>query len=502
MDEKYGNEEEIINTSFNFNTNEKDLARLCFYSMEEKFLFEKHYSFNISIGDAINEFLEKQEYNDKFSFSFYIKGNNSQMILIDEQKLISYYIKNLHDTLLLIDQGLVNNSGMTTSMCSNNFLKIYVNKSQFLKNIPENIEQYIIKNTQFLGKPAINKLEYYVYDKECKDAKINLIKLSEEVKEKIQINFFSRKTVYCNAENNLYIYEGTKPLLLNNNNISINSSINFNNYNSKFISINLKNNDVNVISTEFPQRILHSMIFIPKNYIFIIGGKNAKEVLIFMTNNENKTYEKYPHLLPYELYDPSLILIDNKYLYAFENSSFCLHIIRTNFISQTPFEEIQLKNSYLQINQKFFGVVKNKNSILFLGGQMIKDNNGGDDENPNNNCFEYNYLTESLVHSRRPFIPIDFYEKTLIPLDGDEYIQIAEICQNNEYVPSIFVFKNHVKKSDITITNTQTFGTQKTFKSVKTKGVYIKLPDNMTSLVVSSSIGEMGIPLYNNIDNK
>ena len=167
-----------------------------------------------------------------------------------------------------------------------------------------------------------------------------------------------------------------------------------------------------------------------------------------------------------------------------------------------PFEEIQLKNSYLQINQKFFGVVKNKNSILFLGGQMIKDNNGGDDENPNNNCFEYNYLTESLVHSRRPFIPIDFYEKTLIPLDGDEYIQIAEICQNNEYVPSIFVFKNHVKKSDITITNTQTFGTQKTFKSVKTKGVYIKLPDNMTSLVVSSSIGEMGIPLYNNIDNK
>ena len=485
MDEKYGNEEEIINTSFNFNTNEKELARLCFYSMDEQFLFEKYYSFNISIGDAINEFLEKQESNDKFSFSFYVKGNNCQLILIDEQKLISYYLKNLHDTLLLIDQGLANNSDITTSMCSNKFLKIYAKRSQFLKNIPENIEQYIIKNTQYVGMPLINKLEYYVYDKECKDAKINLIKLSEEVKEKIQINFFSRKTVYCNAENNLYIYEGTKPLLLNNNNISINSSINFNNYNSKFICINLKNNDVNLISTEFPQRILHSMIFIPKNYIFIVGGKNAKEVLIFMISNENKTYEKYPYFLPCELFEPSLILIDNKYLYAFENSGFCLHIIRTNFISQTPFEEIQLKNSYLQINQKFFGVVKNKN-----------DN----DENSNDNCFEYNYLTESLTPSRRPFIPIDFYEKTLIPLDGEEYIQIAEICQNNDYVPSIFLFKNHVKKSDIT--NTLTLGTQKTFKSVKTKGVLIKLPDNMTSLVASSSIGEMGIPLYNNIDNK
>ena len=500
MDEKYGNEEEIINTSFNFNTNEKELARLCFYSMDEQFLFEKYYSFNISIGDAINEFLEKQESNDKFSFSFYVKGNNCQLILIDEQKLISYYLKNLHDTLLLIDQGLANNSDITTSMCSNKFLKIYAKRSQFLKNIPENIEQYIIKNTQFVGMPLINKLEYYVYDKECKDAKINLIKLSEEVKEKIQINFFSRKSAYCNAENNLYIYEGTKPLLLNNNNISINSSINFNNYNSKFICINLKNNDVNLISTEFPQRILHSMIFIPKNYIFIVGGKNAKEVLIFMISNENKTYEKYPYFLPCELFEPSLILIDNKYLYAFENSGFCLHIIRTNFISQTPFEEIQLKNSYLQINQKFFGVVKNKNSILFLGGQMVQENKIDNDENSNDNCFEYNYLTESLTPSRRPFIPIDFYEKTLIPLDGEEYIQIAEICQNNDYVPSIFLFKNHVKKSDIT--NTLTLGTQKTFKSVKTKGVLIKLPDNMTSLVASSSIGEMGIPLYNNIDNK
>ena len=64
-----------------------------------------------------------------------------------------------------MEQGLANNSGITTSMCSNKFLKIYVKKSQFMKDIPENIEEYIIKNTQLIGKPAINKLGYYVFNK-------------------------------------------------------------------------------------------------------------------------------------------------------------------------------------------------------------------------------------------------------------------------------------------------------------------------------------------------
>ena len=94
----------IDEMSFNFNTNEKEVAKVCFYSMDEKLLFENHYPFNNCIGDAINEFLEKQDREAKFSFSFYIK-NDSQYIFIDEEKLISYYITNLHDTLFLMEQG-------------------------------------------------------------------------------------------------------------------------------------------------------------------------------------------------------------------------------------------------------------------------------------------------------------------------------------------------------------------------------------------------------------
>ena len=502
MHKNKGNEfDEINDGSFNFNVNENNLVKVCFYSIEEKLLFEKHFSLNTCLGEVINEFLDKQDNNEKYSFSFYIKGNSSQFNIIDEQKLISYYLTILQDTIFLMEQGLANNSGITTSMCSNKFLKIYVKKSQFMKDIPENIEEYIIKNTQLIGKPAINKLGYYVFNKEKKDSKIKFINILEKQKEKIKLDFFSRKTVYCNAENNLYIYEGIKPLLISSNNISLNYSIDFNNYIGKFICINLKNNEIYLLSTKFPPRVLHSMIFIPKNYIFIIGGKNSKEVLIYIIKKQNNSYEKYPHLLPFDLYEPSLILINNKYLYAFENSTFSLHILRTNFICQSPFEEIQLKNDYIPINQKFFGVVKSKNSILFLGGQMINDNSNNNN-NYNKNSFEFNYISEVLLLGKRLFMPFDLCEKTFIPLGGEEYIQISEIYQNYEYIPSLIIFQNHLKKSNKSnTTNTLSNGT-KCFESIKTKQINIKLPDNMTSIVVSSSNQEMGIPLYNNYKNK
>ena len=153
--------DEINNLSFNFNSNEKVKTKVCFYSMDENILYENHYPFNNCLGDVINDFLTKKNYKEKSSLSFYIKNNNLQFNLIDEKKLLSYYIINLQDTLFLMEQGFVNNSGIATSLYSNKFLKIYVNKVKSL-NKPDNIEQHIINNTQYIGKPALNKLGYYV----------------------------------------------------------------------------------------------------------------------------------------------------------------------------------------------------------------------------------------------------------------------------------------------------------------------------------------------------
>jgi hypothetical protein len=186
------------------------------------------------------------------------------------------------------------------------------------------------------------------------------------------------------------------------------------------------------------------MIFIPEKYIFIIGGKYKKEikdVLIYKIKNDNYSYEKYPHLLPYELLEPSLIMLNNKYLYAFENSKEKFKVIKCNITNISPFEDIKLKNEK-QIGQKFFGVIPkiSKNRILFLGGQFLDSSNNTSLKN-----YEFDYNTNELIVTNINYKKFDFIEKTFIPLDKNNYMQITEFRVNNEYVPKIIIFGNKNK---------------------------------------------------------
>jgi hypothetical protein len=238
------------------------------------------------------------------------------------------------------------------------------------------------------------------------------------------INCLSTIDSYCNVKNSLYIYQTNSK----------------NAYFDNLFKIDLFNNKINLISSKFPKRILHSMIYIPKYYIFIIGGKSAKEVIKYNIKLDNENYKKYPYSLPYALIEPSLIFINNKYLYAFENSTFEFHILRADLNYISPFEDIKLANSKnTHMNQKFFGVVKNNNSILFLGGQMINSNNEFI-----NNCYEYDYNNDKLIISKREFRSFYFIEKTFIPVKDELYMQIAEYKNLNKYEPKVIMFE--VKK--------------------------------------------------------
>jgi hypothetical protein len=246
------------------------------------------------------------------------------------------------------------------------------------------------------------------------------------------------------------------------------------------------------------------MIFIPEKYIFIVGGKKDKEILIYTINKDNKIYEVYPNLLPYKLFEPSLITVDNKYLYAFENSTFCMHILRTNFISESPFEEIEINNyNSIQIVQKFFGLVRQKNNILLLGGQMINSSNK--DLNVSKNIIEFNYKSNIIRQSLKININLEIFEKTFIPLGNFEYMQITEVKDKNEYKPKVIIFEGYLQRSHKTNTNnviSSKGNTSNCFVSIHTKNVNIHLRDNVTSLVGTSSYGEMPVPLYNNFKNK
>ena len=99
-------------------------------------------------------------------------------------------------------------------------------------------------------------------------------------------------------------------------------------------------------------------------------------------------------------------------------------------------DDIKLTNSKnISINQKFFGVVKSNNSILFLGGQMINSN-----KEFINNCYEYDYNNGKLIISKREFRSFYFFEKTFIPVKDGLYMQIAEFKNLNKYEPKVIFF--------------------------------------------------------------
>ena len=299
-------------------------------------------------------------------------------------------------------------------------LKIYVKKENKFSKLSNDMEEFIINNTYLIGRPILNEYKYYLYNKNSK--RLEIISYPREQRINLKIKNYLGVSSYCNALNNLYIYEG-------------NNDLSFSREQNNFFKINLITNEINIISSSFPNRILHSMIFIPECYIFVIGGKKTRNVLFYIIQENNRNYEKYPYLLPYEILEPSLIYINNRYLYAFENSTLDFHILSTDLIRVKPFKEIKIKNNKFNINQKFFGVVKFGNSILFYGGQMLNLFNDS-----SNKCFIFNYKDDTIERNEREFKPFEFIEKSFIPIKRGTFFQIAEFKNENKYIPKKLIF--------------------------------------------------------------
>ena len=422
---------------------DKEQVSIGFITMEEKLIYLNQYSFTQNLNEILDDFIQKNNENslrqyfnfgENFNinnFSFYAKREDKlERIDFRKGKDIVTSLENLEDTINIF--GNIIFRSFSTSNTNLDYLKIYVKYEERFKKLVENFEEYIIKSTHLIGKPQLNQTSYFRYDKLIKEIKTINCHKTDIIDNKI--NSFSFYDNYCNAKNYLYIYEGVSDV-----------EIQF----SKFFNINLIKNKITLISAEFPKRYLHSMIFIPSCYIFIIGGNKAKEVLTYEIDDQNTSYDIYPYQLPKCLLEPSLISINNKYIYILENSTISLNIYKMDLIKISPFEQIEIKNKN-SMDQKFFGVVRNKNSILFLGGQKLnmnmKNNNFG-----KKYCYEYHYDTDKIVLSNREFSPIDFIEKTFIPIGDDLFLQFAEYKKDNKKVLKMVQFdgnEQEVEKSE------------------------------------------------------
>ena len=422
---------------------DKEQVSIGFITMEEKLIYLNQYSFTQNLNEILDDFIQKNNENslrqyfnfgENFNinnFSFYAKREDKlERIDFRKGKDIVTSLENLEDTINIF--GNIIFRSFSTSNTNLDYLKIYVKYEERFKKLVENFEEYIIKSTHLIGKPQLNQTSYFRYDKLIKEIKTINCHKTDIIDNKI--NSFSFYDNYCNAKNYLYIYEGVSDV---------------ENQFSKFFNINLIKNKITLISAEFPKRYLHSMIFIPSCYIFIIGGNKAKEVLTYEIDDQNTSYDIYPYQLPKCLLEPSLISINNKYIYILENSTISLNIYKMDLIKISPFEQIEIKNKN-SMDQKFFGVVRNKNSILFLGGQKLnmnmKNNNLG-----KKYCYEYHYDTDKIVLSKREFSPIDFIEKTFIPIGDDLFLQFAEYKKDNKKVLKMVQFdgnEQEVEKSE------------------------------------------------------
>ena len=430
------NIDKSINNFSSFLFNQKGHIKVSVYSFEEKLIYEKEYPLYKNLKEIKENFLndinedylkKKYFYNEenfnKNNLNFYIKNERGEYEKIQNQELISFQNLNHFGKIQNLD------SLITTSEIQNYTLKLYIkheiNYNNKYNQIANNIEEFIINITYLIGKPILNNHKYYLYNK--KNQELRIIKYPKEQIKKLNLKTYTGINSYCNAQNKLYIYEGNSDLdfiFTNNNNL---------------IQINLINNNIKIISSKFPNRIFHSMIFIPNCYLFVIGGKKAKDVIIYTIQENNRNYEIYPHELPYEILEPSLIYINNKYLYAFENSTYYFHILRTNLINVESWEEIKIQNFKYDVNQKFFGVVKNRNSILFLGGQMINIFH-----NSSQKCFIFDYNEETIKRCQTDFKPFEFLEKTFIPIEKGIYFQLAEFKKDNIYIPKKVFFQEEM----------------------------------------------------------
>jgi hypothetical protein len=349
-------ESNTINTQIIFN---KEVIHEKFCNKKTK-IYEIIQDFNINY-DKGNLNLEKD-------LRFYFEINNEEIDL--KKKIIDYPL-------------------------SGKKLIIYI-KSLF--KLPNNIEKYIIDNSKLFGAVNIPTSNFYIYNKETK--KVEKKRFTEYKIEDLE--YVTDYSSYCNGINTLYIFGGEKDC----------KSI------FLFLILDLKTLEFKKYEANIRPKHLHSMIFVPKHYVFIFGELNTSDNCIYF-DTEKKVFFPYKNIEE-DIGSPSLSCINNQYLYVFKEKGLKLLIYKTDLKKKPNWEKIEPKykkdeNFYMTI----FGVSKfNANSVIFFGRNRNEINNEID-------SFEYNWEENTLNEGKVSYKEkLNFIEKSFIPLNKNLYSNI------------------------------------------------------------------------------
>ena len=241
-------------------------------------------------------------------------------------------------------------------------------------SIPSNIKKAYQDMTPILGNAIFEnpkKFGIILYYKENG----NLESFYFDKKINQELTKFNSFSSFCSAKGFLYISGGE-----NEQQIDIKKSTE--EYND-FISIDMnKLNSFNLYLDTLPNLVIkrtwHSMIFVPNQYIFIVGGLNTKTVEIYDIDKNEITLDSE---LKEKRCEPTMCLVNNIYLYAFCGFSpfqnFNDNIERCNLLKKKrEWEYIEYSN---KLNPSFFGISYFKDDEILL----ISSKDNLDDDNKN-----------------------------------------------------------------------------------------------------------------------
>jgi hypothetical protein len=242
-------------------------------------------------------------------------------------------------------------------------------------SIPSNVKNAYQRMSPIIGNPIFENSKIFgvslYYQKNNTLETFYFKKNDYKILEK-----FNSFTSFCSAKGKLYISGGQDEDQSKIENIE-------EEYND-FISIDMNNlgknylNKLNIdlLSNLVIKRSWHTMIFVPNQYIFIVGGLNTQTVEIYDID-KNEIYVDSE--LKEKRLEPTMCVVNNLYLYAFcgftPYKNFNITIERCNLLKKKREWEYVIYSN--QISGSFFGVsyFKDDEILLISSKDNLEDEN-------------------------------------------------------------------------------------------------------------------------------
>jgi hypothetical protein len=361
------------------------------------------------------------KYKDNIQETTYPSNVRLELILKEaEHKMSKAFIK--HGNYIF----LVNNEEVTPELRNKELQSFLNNKDEgqsisiVIKRVgldlPDNdiIAEYY-NNLSYYGHFLFqgDHLNLIIFD--IKETKISLEKIEDD-----ELQDYNNFSAFCNGNDQIYISGGLKQSTKKNMN-------NFSVFDLK--SMKLMKNNIKLIIP----RSQHSIIYIPNQFLFVVGGMDTKTVECY--NSKTDEITEHSELNNF-IREPTLIAVENSFLYAMTGKD--CHFERINLRSNAKNWE-QLKINFgpnISFNKQFFAVsYKNtsKYELLLIGGMNNNFSSSIKEGQPEYN-YIYDYNKNTIVYSDIPnkLNLNSFPEKFFMPIAKNTSIGFPQIFESNE----------------------------------------------------------------------